>query len=193
MESEDSERSKLRLVLEAYRWLGKDTLSASAIGFSLFLLGIVLVSGLARSALSPGAIEQPVAFNHQIHVEELGLECTECHPYYEKEAFSGLPTAETCAFCHEEAQGENPEEMKLVRLLSEGRELEWKQLYRQPPHVFYSHRRHVAVADLQCQTCHGGISSSEVPPTRVRQLTMEACMDCHQENGVTNDCTTCHR
>jgi hypothetical protein len=193
MESEDSDRPKLRIALETFRRLDKDTLSASAVGFFLFLLGIVLVSGLARSALSPGAIEQPVAFNHRIHVEELGLECTECHPYYEKEAFSGLPKGDTCRFCHEEAQGESRQEMTLVGLLSEGRELEWERLYQQPPHVFYSHRRHVAVAALACQTCHGGIGSSEVPPTRVQQLTMEACMDCHQENGVTNDCTTCHR
>lgn len=193
MESEDSGRSKLRIALEAFRKLDKDALLASAVGFFLFLLGIVLVSGLARSALSPGPAEQPVAFNHQIHVEEVGLECTECHPHYEKETFSGVPTAETCAFCHEETQGENPEEMKLVGLLSEGRELEWTRLFRQPPHVFYSHRRHVTVADLECQTCHGGISTSRALPTTVQQLTMEACMDCHQENDVTNDCTTCHR
>ena len=48
----------------------------------------VLVAAGALFALSPKSpfyggwpVQQPIAFNHNIHVEELGFECTDCHLY----------------------------------------------------------------------------------------------------------------
>lgn len=183
------------IVTRAVAWLrslGGGDLASAGLGFGLtFVLGTLALTAFGRPA--PPAAEQPVAFNHRIHVEDLGLECSDCHPYVETETFSGVPDAETCMLCHEEAQGEGPEEQKLLALLSEGRPLEWQPLFRQPSHVFYSHRRHAAVADLECETCHGAIGTSERPPGRVHLLTMDECIDCHQREGVAEDCTSCHR
>lgn len=164
-------------------WLG-----AAALGFLLFFF----LSGAAVTLVPPGK-EQPIAFNHQKHVVENEMDCSDCHEFYEKETFSGLPGADTCSFCHIEALGESAEEQKLVTLLEEGATLEWERLFRQPPHVFYSHRRHAAVAQIECSVCHGSIGESPAPPARVTQLTMDDCLDCHQKEGVSEDCTACHR
>jgi hypothetical protein len=139
------------------------------------------------------AVRQPISFNHKKHVKDLDLGCTTCHLTVEKEAFSGLPTAEVCAFCHAEPQGKSAEEAKLVALLKAGTPLEWNRLFRQPAHVFYSHRRHVVVAKIQCAVCHGSIALTTSPPGRVRRLRMNDCLGCHRKSGVSTDCTACHR
>lgn len=138
-------------------------------------------------------IVQPIAFNHRKHVAEQKIECSTCHEHYQTQAFSGLPTVDTCAMCHTEAIGKSAEEKKLVRLIREGKPLVWQSLFRQPAHVFYSHRRHVMQAKLACEQCHGRFADTTSPPVRVARLTMTECVECHTARGVAIDCTTCHR
>jgi hypothetical protein len=174
------------------RWARQGVLTAAVVGF-VIVYPIVLIglAGFVRPA--PRVVEQPVAFNHRIHVQDLELACTDCHQFYETETFSGLPEADTCAMCHEEAQSQSGEEAKLVSLLSEGGPLEWQSLFAQPAHVFYSHSRHVTVAGIECDQCHGLIGESETPPRKVELLSMDACIDCHQQRQASTDCTDCHR
>jgi hypothetical protein len=139
------------------------------------------------------ATRQPISFDHNKHVKDLDLGCPTCHLTVEKEAFSGLPTAEVCASCHAEPQGKSPEEAKLVALLEAGTPLDWNPLFRQPAHIFYSHRRHVVAAKIQCSVCHGAIALTTSPPGRVRRLRMDDCLGCHRKAGVSTDCTACHR
>lgn len=161
---------------------------AAASGFLLFLIGSVVPSAVRRPA-----VRQPIAFNHARHVKDIDLACSTCHEYYEKEAFSGLPTSEICASCHLEPQGKSEEERKLVRLLKAGAPVDWKPLFLQPPHVYYSHRRHVMTAKIDCSVCHGGIAQTSSPPTRVRKLRMADCIGCHEKRGGPTECTACHR
>ena len=165
----------------------------ASLGFVLFFFLSTAAGTFSTLFNSPVDTEQAIVFNHRKHVEDNGMACSDCHEHYEKETFSGLPAADLCSFCHAEALGESAEELKLVELLEEGAPLEWKPLFRQPPHVFYSHRRHVAVAELECETCHGSFAETEAPPARVEIMTMEVCLDCHLEEGTATDCTACHR
>lgn len=167
---------------------------AFGIGFVAFFASSAAIALLRAGTATPAAGgEQPVAFNHRMHVQDLGLECSECHAFYESEAFSGLPTAEDCAMCHAEPLGSSPEEAALVALIESGRAIAWKPLFRQPAHVFYSHRRHVVQAEIDCQECHGGIGESERPPLRVTPIDMDDCLDCHAREGASVACTACHR
>ena len=166
----------------------------------IFLMGFVgaCVPVLALTALGiihfpSRSVKQPVEFNHKKHVAELGMTCDNCHTSYEKETFSGLPTAEICASCHAEAQGTGKKERVLVEKLKRGENLEWKGLFAQPPHVFYSHRRHVVVARIACPTCHGAMADTTAPPGKVRKLAMNDCIACHQKSKVSVACTACHR
>ncbi|RMH02872.1 MAG: hypothetical protein D6702_07565 [Planctomycetota bacterium] len=138
-------------------------------------------------------IEQPIAFNHRLHVEEQGLDCEDCHPGCRSEVKPGIPDADTCLMCHAEAQGDSGEEARLVAMLARGESPAWRPLFRQPPHVFFSHRRHTAVAELDCGECHGDIGSSTTPPRLPDKLRMDDCRDCHLERGVSVSCSACHR
>ena len=169
----------------------------AAAGFAAsFLLVSAAVTALGLTggpAFMRPATRQPISFDHKKHVKDLDLGCPTCHVTVEKETFSGLPSAEVCAFCHAEPQGKSAEEAKLVALLKAGTPLNWKPLFRQPAHVFYSHRRHVVAAKIPCLTCHGSIALTTSPPGRVRRLRMGDCLSCHRKSGVSTDCTACHR
>lgn len=157
----------------------------SAVLFSGFLLVVILFASTDR-------IKQPIAFNHKIHAEN-GLECLDCHPYFEEHQSSGKPTIEVCSGCHEEPLGESEEEEKLIEYISAGKEIDWQRLYSVPEDVYFSHRRHVVLGGLECQMCHGSIGESLQPPSRPKKITMKMCINCHEEKEVNNDCISCHR
>lgn len=139
-----------------------------------------------------GRIEQPLAFNHKIHMEN-DLECLDCHPYFKDHAPSGRPTLETCSNCHEEPLGESKEEKRLIEYIKSGNEIEWHRLYRVPEDVYFSHRRHVVLGNIECNTCHGNIGESSKPPSKPLKITMRKCMKCHEEKKADYDCIACHR
>jgi hypothetical protein len=124
------------------------------------------------------AVPQPVEFNHRKHTEELGLNCEFCHARVRQGGHAGLPDAQTCSMCHSVPQGTSEEAARVTELITQGDPLRFNKLFRLDPHVFYTHRRHVALR----------------PPRRpLVQVTMDFCMDCHREQGQTLDCNACHR
>ncbi len=168
------------------RW---GAVAATAVAFAL----IASATSFAIARFGRTEVVQPIAFNHRKHVVDNSIECSTCHAYYETETFSGLPDADTCAPCHAEPIGKSAEEKKLVALLQSGKPLVFTSMFRQPAHVFYSHRRHVVKAKLACEQCHGQFAKTSSPPTTVTKLRMNDCIGCHTKQGVATDCTTCHR
>ena len=148
-----------------------------------------------RVALSPSrTVTQPIQFNHQVHVKKAGLECGICHQYFADHAHSGLPDLGVCQACHQEPVTKSPEERKLIALLAGPTPPEFRKLFRLPDHAYYSHRRHVTVGKLPCETCHGGIADTTAPPARpLIRVSMSTCIDCHTRQNVQTDCTACHR
>lgn len=169
------------------------TRRGAAISGLLVFLVLTGALSVVQARTSAAKSRQPVAFNHRKHVKDLELACSTCHQFYEKEAFSGLPDADVCGACHSEPQGKSAEEARLVKILKAGGTPQWVPLFRQPAHLFYSHRRHVVVAKIQCPVCHGSIAETSTPPEAVRKLRMQDCLDCHAREGVSTDCTACHR
>jgi hypothetical protein len=96
--------------------------------------------------------------------------------------------------CHEEPQTDSPEEKKIPTLVAAGQEDVFRKLFHLPNHVFYTHRRHVGIAGLDCIVCHGQIAQTGSPPAApLVRITMAFCIDCHRKSGVSTDCTRCHR
>ena len=135
---------------------------------------------------------QPISFNHKKHMEQ-GLECESCHRYFKTQTFSGMPTVSVCMDCHKEPVTKNPEEEKIRQFSQKKEEIHWKRIYEQPDHVYFSHRRHVVLGKMNCETCHGPIGTSERPPSGPWiKMTMKWCMDCHAKVKASNDCQACH-
>lgn len=139
-------------------------------------------------------VRQPIAYNHQIHVKKLEMACESCHESSRSGEVAGLPDLAICSACHQEANGTSPEEKKVVEAVRAGKEIPWVRLYAVPRHVFFTHRRHVGLAGIACERCHGDMGSrSSPPPAPLVALTMDGCMQCHQERGASLDCDVCHR
>ena len=146
-----------------------------------------------RVSLRPrAAVEQPIAFNHRVHVES--LECETCHEFVRTSAHSGLPGLSVCLMCHEEAVTEAAKDEKVRELAAAGEEQVFRKLFQLADNVFYTHRRHAGMAGIECATCHGEIDQTEVPPpVPLIRITMDFCLECHEKQGVSDDCTRCHR
>ncbi len=140
-------------------------------------------------------IVQPINFNHKVHLENAGLNCTDCHVNVEKNARAIIPSIEICKNCHSENPISNsPNEKDLIKYIVENKEIPWNQIYRVPDHVYFSHRRHVAIGEQNCSKCHGDMADKTTPVTHQEiPITMNNCLDCHRQQKVTNDCLACHR
>ncbi len=153
--------------------------------------------------------EQPIAFNHKLHVGEVGMDCVDCHYFREDGSFHGKPTTEDCASCHAVAITEHPEEERFIaEYVETGREIadEWLIYAKQPDNVYFSHAAHslencarchqyvypiITEADL-CKACHIDMSTNEVPPAYEENMLssysrqtmmMWECEECHALPG----------
>lgn len=184
------------------------------------LLGLVLAL-LAGWAVFPQVLysseEQPVPFNHVLHLGKAGLDCGACHQLRPDGSFAGRPVLENCAQCHSTPLGKSPAEQRLIReYIEPGKEIPWFASAGQPDHVFFSHAAH----DLErcntchqftetelCARCHADMSASTELPAYVKDritgyskdaMTMSTCERCHALPGhapttASNDCAVCHK
>lgn len=136
---------------------------------------------------------QPIAFNHAKHIAS-GLSCPDCHKGVQTEEHASIPDLATCMACHATPLGKSAEESKLKAFAAAGAEIPWRPVTHVPAHVYFSHRRHVSLAQIDCTTCHGAMEKRTVPPrSPFRSLGMNDCIDCHQKNNAHTDCNDCHR
>jgi mono/diheme cytochrome c family protein/plastocyanin len=142
-------------------------------------------------------VRQPVAFDHRLHVVDVGFECADCHEGASTADAAGLPALAVCADCHGpddlEADPPNTELVKLAGFLEREQEVPWRRVHALPGHTRFSHRRHVDAAEIDCRACHGAMESLERPPERPASvLRMAWCLDCHRERGASEGCAACH-
>lgn len=157
----------------------------------------LLVAGVGAATLrwvyvTRGA-PQPAPFNHRKHAR-FGIACEACHLGAKDAARATIPNVQTCALCHVPGKPNPPTPTRLEAYLREAKEIPWKEIYKAPKHVRFSHKRHVEMAGLDCKTCHGDIAGME--RAVVRQpvaLEMENCLACHRREKITTDCLACHR
>jgi Zn ribbon nucleic-acid-binding protein len=134
--------------------------------------------------------EQPVPFSHKQHVAN-GLKCADCHPVPDPGDFATIPKTTTCMGCHASIKTDSPHIQKLATLHKEGRRNPWAPVYRIPEWVSFSHRKHLGVAGVTCQDCHGPVEQ-RVALWREKDLSMNACMECHRMKKASNECLLCH-
>ncbi len=159
---------------------------------------------LAWDPDAPGPL-QPIPFSHKHHAGDFEIECLYCHSGTDRARYAGVPSVELCMGCHSAFPAEY-DELEGIKILKEHwkekKPIEWKQIHRLPEHAKFRHNRHVQ-ADIECQTCHGPVEEIEklylVPDTNAgpsllptKKLEMGWCINCHRENGVSQDCLTCH-
>jgi hypothetical protein len=158
---------------------------------AIFAIVVVLPRYLDRQHF-PATPPQPVAFSHQVHIEQAGLDCAYCHRTASSGVTAGYPDVEQCIGCHiVVAQGERAEEIQKVRLAWQQQEaLDWSRVHRLPDHSRFPHSAHVQ-AGVACADCHGDVAEMG-QVVQVRSLKMGDCVDCHIEKSAADQCAACH-
>jgi hypothetical protein len=122
---------------------------------------------------------QPVPFPHNVHVDQLGMDCRYCHSFVEVAAESNIPTTQVCMNCHSQVQKDNPKLKPVFDSWQTGKPVEWVQIHKNPDYVYFNHSVHVN-RGVSCVSCHGRIDQMETV-YHAKSLTMKWCLECHRE------------
>jgi membrane-bound lytic murein transglycosylase len=93
--------------------------------------------------------------------------------------------------CHRMVAVGKPEIQRLRAYFDKNEPVRWARIVKEPDFVFFNHSPHI-MKGVRCQQCHGPVETM----AQVRldhTLSMDACVHCHRQRGVSTDCYTCHR
>jgi len=155
---------------------------------ALALAGLALVGCALFEGLKGGP--RAFAFSHRLHVLEEGLDCVSCHEDLGRSDEPGLPALDGCLVCHEDIDAEKPPERHVTGLF-EAETFRAAHASRLADELTFSHQLHVAAIE-DCGACHRGIEENERIDADIGVI-MAACVDCHVEQAVSDECATCHR
>jgi len=133
---------------------------------------------------------QPIPYNHELHVQQLGLDCRYCHSFVEHSGHANVPSANTCWNCHQHVKTDSPKLEPLRRAVDEtyenydGKPIEWVRVHRVPDYAYFNHSAHVN-RGVSCESCHGEVHEME-EVYHAKSLTMGFCLECHRnpENNI---------
>lgn len=176
---------------QVLKWLKSNLLWVGIGGVGLIVLVVAGYLGLTQVQAAP---PQPIQFNHSLHTG-LGIQCLYCHTGATRGDSAGLPTLSKCMGCHNQIKVDNPQKEKLIAYAEADEPIPWVPVAIMPDFVHFSHAPHLR-AGIECQDCHGNVSSMTVAEPQDHQ-NMGWCLSCHQEQAPErftelSDCSTCH-
>lgn len=158
-----------------------------------YYLGLVLliavVTGLAmkNGYASPGEEDRSklIKFSHRFHIEDLEVECADCHGSAWTSSASSdklLSNHSDCSLCHEQ---EIEEDCLFCHTTDEY--APFKNPVRE---LTFSHAEHV-VQEIECIDCHKGLETVDfAAPANLPD--MNACVTCHESEQQSLLCESCH-
>ncbi|MCC7518262.1 MAG: cytochrome C [Verrucomicrobiae bacterium] len=157
--------------------------------FPQIVIGVSLVGAIVVGALwyyfTPKYVRvgympvQPVAFNHELHVTQLGLDCRYCHQNVERSANSTIPSTQTCMACHQNVKTDSPKLAALRESWQTGLPVRWVRVHKAPDFVYFNHSAHVN-RGVSCAHCHGAVNHMPVLYHDQPQ-SMSWCLECHRD------------
>ena len=121
---------------------------------------------------------QPVAFPHDVHVNQLGMDCRYCHSYVEVSSASNVPTTQTCMNCHQQVLANDPRLWAVKQSWETGQPMHWVRVHQIPDFAYFNHAVHVN-RGISCVSCHGQINHMSAVYQH-EPLTMGWCLNCHR-------------
>ncbi|HQU08864.1 MAG: cytochrome C [Verrucomicrobia bacterium 21-51-4] len=122
---------------------------------------------------------QPVAFDHSLHVGQLGLDCRYCHTYVDRSEHSNVPGSNTCMNCHNAVLPDSPALAPVRQSFESGDPVPWVRIHATPDYVYFNHAVHVN-RGISCVECHGKVN--EMPVVyHAKGFSMLFCLDCHRD------------
>jgi hypothetical protein len=123
-------------------------------------------------------VSQPVAFQHNLHAAQLGIDCRYCHTTVEIAAVASVPATETCMTCHSQIRVGTPELAAVAASWELDAPIAWNRVHNLPDYAYFDHSAHINKG-VGCSTCHGAVDQM-AGIWKNQPLTMGWCMDCHR-------------
>ena len=121
---------------------------------------------------------QPVSFSHDVHANQMGIDCRYCHTDVDKSWYSNVPSSETCMKCHSTVLADDPRLEPIRESFKNNKPVPWVQVHKTPDYVYFNHAVHVN-RGVSCVKCHGPVNKmDEVRHTK--SFSMTFCLDCHR-------------
>ncbi|MEM0967106.1 MAG: cytochrome c3 family protein [Verrucomicrobiota bacterium] len=122
---------------------------------------------------------QPVAFSHDLHVTQLGMDCRYCHTFVDRSEHSNVPGTNTCMSCHSMVATDAPALEPVRNSWANDESIPWVRVHKAPDYVYFNHAVHVN-RGISCVECHGEVNEMEVV-YHAKSLSMAFCLECHRE------------
>ena len=152
------------------------------VGAGLFVAGwyYYALPSYTRVGYQPA---QPVPFSHELHVGNLGMDCTYCHTRVFDSPHATVPTAQTCMNCHNpkmaNVKGTSPLLTPVRSSFDTGTPVGWKRVHKLPEFAYFNHAVHVNKG-VSCVSCHGPVNEMSVV-WHDQPLSMGWCLKCHND------------
>ena len=162
----------------------------------IIILLIVIGGGIflthARALAAP---DQPVSYSHKTHIA-VGIQCLYCHVEATRSEIASIPSMEKCMGCHRFIATETEAIQEVIQYWESGEPIPWVRVNVQPDFVYFSHQPHIQ-SGLNCETCHGDVSSMDITKPVVK-MDMGWCIECHLDQSDAQverlvDCLACHK
>ncbi|UXP32889.1 c-type cytochrome [Reichenbachiella agarivorans] len=162
--------------------------SNAFLGLVAFIFTAIVLKSVIDGLFTVGVQQgyqptQPIAFSHKIHAGDNQIDCNYCHTGVRKSKNANIPSPNICMNCHSAIKTESPEIQKIYTAIETGQPIEWERIHNLPDLAYFNHSQHVAVGEIECQTCHGPIEEMDVV-YQYAPLTMGWCINCHRETDV---------
>lgn len=151
-------------------------------GVTVFIVIILLLAGGMVKLLDIGVYEnykpeQPIAYSHELHAGELGIDCKYCHNAVTKSKHATIPSVNVCMNCHKTvAEGRTDEgtqeiakiykaagwDPAIKQYTNETEPIKWVKVHNLPDHVYFNHSQHVVAGGIDCKQCHGNMKNETV-------------------------------
>lgn len=155
----------------------KWSILGGVIFLSLLLLSLVFYARTFRNRVNV-PVQQPVGYQHALHVSELGLDCRYCHTSVEVAASANIPPTEVCMTCHSQVRVGAPALAAVQASWDNGTSIEWNRVHDLADFVYFNHSAHINKG-VGCATCHGRIDRmNEI--WKAEPMTMGWCLECHR-------------
>ncbi len=175
-------------VVEQKLDLQKFVKSNTFLGFVAFIFTAIVLKSAIDGLFTVGVQQgyqptQPIAFSHKIHAGQYEIDCNYCHTGVRNSKSANIPSANICMNCHSSIKTDSEEIKKIKAAVDNNTPIEWVRIHNLPDLAYFNHSQHVAVGEIECQTCHGPIEEMDVV-YQYSPLTMGWCINCHRETDV---------
>jgi hypothetical protein len=169
-------------------------------GLLALLCGFFLADFLFRQQTSDVKTAGMIPFDHSLHGDSIGLDCSHCHMGVAYQSHAYMPSKADCLDCHRLPLTEKPNIERLDSILPSAEDFPWIHKSVLPEHVVFHHGVHY-VAQVKCADCHGPMDKIGNNLYGGERFTMQKCLECHSGKSFKDrgfkkaavHCGACHR